>query len=162
MSWARIRPKRDISANWVLANPILLEGELGIEYPNDGIGTGLVKAKLGDGIKHWNDLEYAIDGSDSAFIHGGDSVSSKDIWIRSDDHDTWYYVDPVLGNGELVFDKTYKCFKVGDGVHRYSELNFIGFTQNETRDPDIHWDFGDEDAIPNDSTLDEDFGDEDE
>lgn len=161
MSYSKIRPRRDTSANWNLINPILLEGELGIELPEGGAGTGLIKAKIGDGIRPWNDLEYAIDSAELGYIHGGTSEDSNDVWIRTDNHENWYTNDPILGVGEIVYDSTYHSFKVGNGVHKYSELNFIGFSQNEYSDPDIYWDFGDEDGITNDSLLDEDFGDED-
>lgn len=43
--------KNASSNEWELLNPILLKGELGIE--ND---TKLIK--IGDGINHYNDLEY--------------------------------------------------------------------------------------------------------
>ena len=40
MSFAKIRPRRSTKTEWELINPILMEGELGIEYPDSGIGTG--------------------------------------------------------------------------------------------------------------------------
>lgn len=43
--------KNATSNEWGILNPILLKGELGIE--ND---TKLIK--IGDGINHYNDLEY--------------------------------------------------------------------------------------------------------
>lgn len=161
MSYSKIRPRRDTGANWNIINPILLQGEIGIEIPEEGLGSELVRMKIGDGLRPWKELKYAVDGYRSCFIHAGTSAHSDDIWIRTDTHDNWYFNDPVLGLGEIVYDITYHSFKVGDNLHKYSELKFIGFSQNEYEDPDINWDFGDEDAIPNDSTIDEDFGDED-
>lgn len=43
--------RRDLPANWTAQNPILLDGEMGIER-----GTGLFK--LGDGVTPWNSLPY--------------------------------------------------------------------------------------------------------
>ena len=51
-SGQRIRLRRDTSANWSAANPVLLSGEPG--YATD---TG--SFKIGDGITPWNNLPYA-------------------------------------------------------------------------------------------------------
>lgn len=63
MSFAKIRPRRGTATQWETANPILAEGEIGIEVPNDGVGTGEVKIKFGDGVKPWTDLPYGVDTS---------------------------------------------------------------------------------------------------
>ena len=60
MSFAKIRPRRGTASEWSSVNPILAEGEEGIEVPESGVGTGKVKIKYGDGVKHWNDLPYGV------------------------------------------------------------------------------------------------------
>jgi hypothetical protein len=47
----RLQLRRDIAANWVLANPVLLAGEFAYE-------SDTKKVKIGDGILRWNDLGY--------------------------------------------------------------------------------------------------------
>ena len=47
----RVLQRRDTSANWSSANPILAEGEIGIVTDTKGY-------KIGDGSTAWNDLEY--------------------------------------------------------------------------------------------------------
>ena len=47
----RVLQRRDTAANWSAANPILAEGELGIVTDTKGY-------KIGDGVTHWNDLDY--------------------------------------------------------------------------------------------------------
>lgn len=47
----QIQLRRDTAANWTSANPLLLEGEFGIE-------TDTKRFKLGDGVTHWNSLAY--------------------------------------------------------------------------------------------------------
>ena len=54
-----INQRRDLSANWTSANPVLQLGEVGWE-------TDTRKAKLGDGVTPWNDLLYAVAPSASA------------------------------------------------------------------------------------------------
>jgi hypothetical protein len=49
----QIQLRNDTAEAWTSANPILAQGEIGIE--ND---TKLIK--VGDGINNWNDLEYGL------------------------------------------------------------------------------------------------------
>lgn len=48
----RIQLRHDTTANWSLANPILLVGEFAYE-------TNTGKFKVGDGVTRWNDLSYS-------------------------------------------------------------------------------------------------------
>lgn len=48
----RIQFRRSTAAQWVAINPILAQGEMGLE-----LNTG--KFKLGNGVDYWNDLPYA-------------------------------------------------------------------------------------------------------
>lgn len=48
----RILLRNDTAENWVLANPILGKGEMGIEIDTH-------KFKIGDGITPWNLLPYS-------------------------------------------------------------------------------------------------------
>jgi hypothetical protein len=58
---AKLKNRRDTSANWSAANPILLAGEMGIESD-----TG--KIKFGDGVTAWNSLNYFSGGSGTAVV----------------------------------------------------------------------------------------------
>jgi hypothetical protein len=49
----QIQLRNDTAAAWTSANPVLGQGEIGIETD-----TRLIK--LGDGINNWNDLEYGL------------------------------------------------------------------------------------------------------
>ena len=49
-----IQIRRDTAANWAGADPILAQGELGLETDTD-------KLKVGDGITPWVTLGYLID-----------------------------------------------------------------------------------------------------
>lgn len=65
MAYAKIRPRRGTATQWATANPVLMEGEQGIEVPDSGIGTGIVKMKFGDGVTAWNDLPYGVLSTDT-------------------------------------------------------------------------------------------------
>ena len=47
----RIQLRHDTATNWTTANPILAEGEVGVE-------TDTNKTKIGDGVTAWNSLDY--------------------------------------------------------------------------------------------------------
>lgn len=53
--------RRDTLKNWQSANPVLREGEMGLELPGvvDDDGATMFKFKIGDGVTAWNDLPYA-------------------------------------------------------------------------------------------------------
>ena len=48
----KIQLRRDTKARWEQFNPILLSGEMGVELITNNF-------KIGDGVHHWNELEYA-------------------------------------------------------------------------------------------------------
>jgi hypothetical protein len=54
--FARMQQRYDTAAQWTSVNPVLLEGEIGIESD-----TG--KFKFGDNSSNWNDLPYASTGA---------------------------------------------------------------------------------------------------
>lgn len=58
-------PRRGRKSTSVSKNFILRKGELFIEVPEEGCGTGPIKIKIGDGIHEYSDLPYAIDLKDA-------------------------------------------------------------------------------------------------
>lgn len=83
----KILQRRDILANWISANPILLDGELGfIEI--DGEYTQMV---IGDGKRSFNDLPKIKLNFDEPVIclnstNSGSIVANKNLfpWIEDD------------------------------------------------------------------------------
>lgn len=158
MSYAKLRPRRSTRTEWEIVNPVLMEGELGIEFPDSGIGTGLCKFKLGDGFKKWSELPYAFDASAADAVYGGTVTVWNDIWLRTGTTEEWERENPVLGLGEAVFDITKGAIKIGDGEHTFKQLEYIGYTW----ELDKEYDFGDIDEAeivlgPDDKDY--DFGD---
>lgn len=60
MSFYKIRPRAGTKAQWERANTVLGEREIGFEIPDDGVGSGQVRMKMGDGTTPWKNLKYAI------------------------------------------------------------------------------------------------------
>ena len=83
----KILQRRDILANWISANPILLDGELGfIEI--DGEYTQMV---IGDGKRSFNDLPKIKLNFDEPVIclnstNSGSIIANKNLfpWIEDD------------------------------------------------------------------------------
>lgn len=65
----RVQLRHDISANWTTANPLLLQGEIGIE-------TDTNRMKLGDGISRWQQLPYFPPDTGTSSVFDGGTPSS--------------------------------------------------------------------------------------
>lgn len=158
MSYAKIRPRRGTKSEWELIDPILMEGEFGIEFPDSGVGSGLCKFKIGNGTSKWSALPYAFDAGAALNIDAGNVSSTSYIYLKRGTTEEWEELDPVLASGEIVYDETKGAIKVGDGVTRFSDLEYIGYTW----EMDQEYDFGDIDdgpIIPGPGDQDYDFGD---
>ena len=125
MAYAKIRPRRGTGYEWSVYNTVLAEGELGIQVPDTGIGTGLCKFKIGDGKTPWRELAYAFDGTAAAAIDGGGIEPTASIKIRSATSAEWSNNNPILGLKEIAYDSTMNSIKIGDGVTRWNALKFI-------------------------------------
>ena len=79
---SRIKLRRDTSANWVTANPILAAGETGFE-------TDTRMIKLGDGATHWNNLPYAVTGDLQITNSNIAGKTEVNISAGSGDEYTW-------------------------------------------------------------------------
>lgn len=66
----KIQLRRDTSANWQGTNPVLAQGEPGVELDTK-------KMKVGDGITAWNDLEYVAGG-------GNEENSTSNMFVKLD------------------------------------------------------------------------------
>lgn len=141
MAYAKIRPRRGTEYEFSVYNPVLANGEIVLVYPDSGIGTGLSKFKVGDGVTDYVNLPYAFDGTAANSINGGTPTAYSVIQIRAADTATWSDINPVLNENEIIYDKTVNSFKVGDGVNRFDDLPYIN--SNSITDD---MDFGDEGA----------------
>ena len=52
----RIQLRRGTASEWSTENPVLLEGEIGIQ-----LDSARNRIKIGDGTTAWNDLPYFLD-----------------------------------------------------------------------------------------------------
>ena len=83
MSFYRIRPKSGTVTQWEQANTVLAEREIGYELSDDGLGKGLVRMKMGDGVTPWNELPYAqkdltlLDGNGNDVIYANIPVQEN-------------------------------------------------------------------------------------
>jgi hypothetical protein len=143
MAYAKIRPRRGTEYEWASYNPVLAEGELAIQFPDSGIGTGLCKFKVGDGVSPWNNLVYAFDGTAASAIDGGGINPSALIQVRSATANAWANANPILTEREIAYDITKNAIKIGDGTSRWNSLPYL--TAGTIMENDETYDFGTED-----------------
>ena len=99
----RIQFRRDSAANWTAVNPILAQGEMGIVTD-----VTPLKAKIGDGVKAWNDLAYSIEVQTNALTLGGKTLAEVQAYTDGAIYtliggapealDTLYELANALGN----------------------------------------------------------------
>lgn len=68
MTLFTIKQRRGLSSEWALANTVLRDGQWGVE-----LDTG--RAKVGDGITAWNDLEYFAQGVNFVVLELGQTAA---------------------------------------------------------------------------------------
>ena len=86
----QIQLRRDTASNWSTANPILAQGELGIEIDTNRI-------KIGDGVNDWNSISY----------FGNDFPE----WSERENNTVLFDQKYIIGNaaartGNILFDFT--------------------------------------------------------
>ena len=136
----KIQLRRDLSGNWTSTNPILAQGEPGVELDTN-------RMKVGDGVTAWNDLAYIIaeTTTENQFIrvnglHGYSSypaavsVSTDGLsWTQAYQNsnrtfngiDDWVTCGMAVGGGHIVYS-TY------NGASNRQELRFA---DNAFQDP---------------------------
>ena len=136
MLYAKLRPARGNSAEWNAVDPVLFEGELGIEIPDSGIGTGLCKFKLGDGVKKWSQLAYAFDASNATSIVGGSVSTHHLISFRSGTADEWETAnglnpnDPADANGDCNGDGYTNIEKYINAIPTQTKVDWRNLNNN--------------------------------
>lgn len=86
-----IQLRRDTAANWTTVNPVLLEGEVGLE-----LDTG--KSKRGDGTTAWNSLAYDL--ASTAL----QSITSSDVTTALGYTPTDINLSNLSATGQTVLD----------------------------------------------------------
>lgn len=71
-----IQIRRDTAANWASANPVLAQGELGVELDTN-------KFKIGNGSSAWSSLSYLIDVGNYLTASSTNTLTNKTISVDS-------------------------------------------------------------------------------
>lgn len=88
---ARIRWKRDTSANWTSNNPVLLNGEI-IIVDTD---SGEMRFKIGDGVKTYTQLPFEDEVVRNLINNKVDKVDGKGLSTNDYDTNTKTYIDDL-------------------------------------------------------------------
>jgi len=92
-----IQIRRDTATNWTSANPILAQGELGLE-------TDTLKVKAGDGSTAWNSASYLIDTGGYAAYSDATANFTGNLQKSGSPVVTAAYTGDVDVTGELIVD----------------------------------------------------------
>lgn len=111
-----IKTRRGLAAEWASTNPILSDGEPGVE-------TDTRKMKIGDDVTHWNDLPYTTCPAD------GNSVP---LQLRRGTASELSSANQVLSAGEESWESDTGILKIGDGTTSYNSLTGIVPTSQQT------------------------------
>lgn len=117
---SKIQLRRDSAANWTATNPVLAQGEPGLE-------TDTNKVKYGDGSTAWNLLDYAAGGSGGA----GDFNTGFTDGVNDN---TFHFVREQ-GKREFTFEtEGYKKFEITLTAPMVADINNgnLTFTDSDT------------------------------
>jgi hypothetical protein len=132
----RMQQRRGTASQWTTANPILAAGEIGFEIDTN-------KFKIGDGINHWDDLDYftsssellaIVDGAPelldtlneiAAAIGDDPNFSSKVVPIVKKTTVQWTADTSAIAEGTLAYDTTTGKFKIGNGTDTWSNTSYL-------------------------------------
>lgn len=146
-----IQLRRDTPENWSEANPILEEGEMAVE-----VRTGDAFAlKIGDGIHHWNNLQYISSGSISSgeFNNLGsiteesfDNIESQGYYLYSLQSGSGEVkgILVVSNNGDILqiryeFNGIYIRSRTDEGWEEWGDA-FISKLRKHIDNDTIYWD----------------------
>lgn len=130
---ARIKHKRDTSANWTQNNPVILNGEIIIVDTDNG-----VRIKVGDGVKKYTQLPFDDELLRSLIdekvpISQGASEAGKIMKVDSSGN---IIPSTIEGSGNILVTNTDSGIDIGmsDSID-VSSINMHGLTITGTNDP---------------------------
>ncbi len=96
----RIKLRKDLEANWVSANPVLLDGEISIV----NAGSKGLRIKLGNGTSKFNELQYLDEDSTFkqsiviGYYFEGNFYTDTIKSVKYDLYGHQLYIDYISGN----------------------------------------------------------------
>jgi hypothetical protein len=117
---ADMQQKHGTASEWSSANPVLLEGEIGIE-------TDTNKFKIGDGSSTWANLTYFSAGGITTYTSGESLGASKAVYVKSSDGEV-YLADNDDFDTAKVIGFTQESVGGGASVDIYSSGVIGGFS----------------------------------
>ena len=124
---AKLLMRSDTSENWSRANPVLAKGQIGFD-------TTVKKHKIGDGVTHWQNLQYFVLQLDlnskityeinttDGWAHRLPFVAQKGVFYIYTDRETITEGDKIINVAGV---------KIGDGTSYMVDLPFVTVTQKQ-------------------------------
>lgn len=113
----RVQFRRDTKARWSEVNPILMEGEIGLEIDTNNI-------KMGDGVHAWNELEYGV-GIENITSEVGDSenIAASQKLVTDKFSDLSSEVKPLItAKGAITSGKVHANLSKEIGNETYAKV----------------------------------------
>ena len=122
--------RRGTAAEWTAANPILAEGEMGLEKDTN-------KYKIGNGVTNWNGLKYSSLPSDVYTKDQVDAMVNQDEWYGIEHNVTlrdsdWTRIGKLDYHRTLPIQNNRKGVLLGDGGTENFQLNPNNFSLTDT------------------------------
>jgi cytoskeletal protein CcmA (bactofilin family) len=132
----RMQQRRGTASQWTSADPILAAGEIGFEIDTN-------KFKIGDGINHWDDLDYFASSSELLSIVDGapelldtlnelaaalgddPNFASKVVPIIKKTTQGWEADSSIIPLGTVAYNTTLLGLKVGNGINNFAGLEYM-------------------------------------
>ena len=124
---SKIQLRRDSSGNWTATNPVLAEGEMGVELDTN-------RSKLGDGTSNWVDIPYMTDNNavgtyDAKYLRKDAGGGSQTVLTTGT---TTFNGLVAGGTGFKVTGGDFDDMNGGAGIVNYSGNN-LGLVSNGQR-----------------------------
>ena len=78
------KPRRILKSKAISLNPVLSDGEMVVEVPDTGVGTGACRTKMGDGKTAYVDLPYMDNEVSNSTINFVESSTSDNTLLLSE------------------------------------------------------------------------------
>lgn len=121
----RIQLRHDTATNWTTANPILAEGEAGVE-------TDTNKFKIGDGVTNWNNLAYQGNGGGGGDLSNYYTKTETDTLLEEKAND-FVVESPLKLETPTTSSISFNTYDKGEVNYNYETGEYYyGFAEDRT------------------------------
>ena len=140
-----LRPRRGKKSTAISQNIVLKRGEIFMEVPDTGVGTGIGRIKLGDGTTAYQSLPYFMNLDDAAPDVAASVINYTDSTDPDEDVKSGKPLKTIIGALKKLVQKTTESVEAID-------QHWVGGTYNGDYEV-IYWSSANYDFIKGDSVV---------